>query len=849
MRTRRCFTGILLGGALLIAVFISQRTLKGADDQAPARTSDDRKDHWAFRPVSRPQIPIPGTPDWARNPIDCFISSRLALEKLQPCAEADRRTLIRRLKFDLLGLPPTPEEVDAFVKDEGPEAYDRLVERYLASPHFGERWARHWLDVVRFAETTGFETNALRPSAWPYRDYVIRAFNQNKPYDRFIQDQLAGDAGDEPEATGYLVAGAFDQVKGDPLLNAQQRADELHDMVSTTGSAFCGLTVGCARCHNHKFDPVSQLDYYGMKAIFEGVRHGTREVVLGDPRQFEREAGGIARELASIEARLAKLEPRIEPPSQKKGSGKPLRPSVSHQRNCERFAPVEARFLRMTILATADNAEPCVDELEVLTAEENPRNIALAAHGTRATASGTLSGYAIHKLEFVNDGRYGNSRSWISNERGKGWLQLEFPETARIETIIWSRNRDGAGYSDRVPIRYRFEVAIAPGEWQTVASSEDRLPPGPPGQAQPEPPGLSADDLQLYRKYLEQERALIARRGIQSGPMQVYAGQFANPEPTYLLDRGEITRKGQRVAPAAPAQFGAQPKMPMDAPEHERRAVFAQWIADPKNPFTSRVMVNRLWQHHFGTGIVATPSDFGINGARPIHPELLDWLADEFVSGGWDIKRIHRLIVLSSTYRQDSRANPAGTTADAGTRLLWRFPARRMEAEPLRDAILFVSGKLDLHMGGPGFELFEPNRSTVQGVRVYVSKKEFGPPEWRRMIYQSKPRMRLDDTFGAFDCPDAGQTAPQRTVSTTALQVFNLLNSPFMLQQAGFFAERLQAEAGEDTAAQVRLGFRLAYQRAPADDELAEGTRLAREHGTRAFCLALFNASEFMYVP
>jgi hypothetical protein len=997
--------GVLLAAGLLAALLAPATAV--AAEPGPAQ-----KSHWAFTAVSRPTVPKEGG-DGGRNPIDTFIAARLAREGLKPNPEADRLTLIRRLKFDLLGLPPTPEEVEAFVADKSPKAYENLVERYLASPHFGERWARHWLDVVRFAESTGFETNVARPNAWPYRDYVIRAFNEDKPYDQFIRDQLAGDVAGEDTATGYLVAGADDQVKGDPLLSAQQRADELHDMVSTTGSAFLGLTVGCARCHNHKFDPVSQRDYYAMKAIFAGVRHGERAVRLADQDRRVKEAADVRRQLAGIETQLARLEPRTGPgatrllnteapaahhllpgrevqayqpgtargqrddlgdagppgrlpnlgqgcsswdktqgqdliawepgvrgryrvwlswgcgrkthapdaryllvnghsrteiarvdqrkfadgsdvPSEqllwsgfcdgglheltgesrivlrggaadgtvtadvlflqtvapevngKTAGGVPhFRTPVNHARNVERFATMDAKFLRMTILETAGNTEPCLDELEVFTAEDAPHNVALASQGTRATANGTLPGYDIHKLEHINDGRFGNSRSWISDQRGKGWVQLEFPQAVRIDRIVWSRNREVAGFQDRTPTRYRFEVAVNPNEWRTVASSDDRLPPGSQFRALPALHGLSASERTAFDKLADQQRTLQARLRSLETPTMVYAGNFATPEPTYLLHRGDVKEKRDEVAPAAPAQFGARLVLPMNAPERERRLALAKWITDPKHPLTARVMVNRLWQHHFGAGIVGTPSDFGRNGARPTHPELLDWLADEFVANGWRMKHIHRLIVLSSTYRQASTAHSAGLKADAQARLLWRYPPRRLEAEPLRDAILFVSDKLDLSMGGPGFDLFEANTNYV---KIYTPKKVFGPAEWRRMIYQSKPRMRLDDTFGAFDCPDAGQTAPKRTSSTTALQMLNLFNSPFMEQQYRFFADRLHLEAGTDPIAQVRRGYQLAYQRQPEAEEVEGAVRLVKQHGLAAFCRALLGSNEFLYV-
>ncbi len=813
---------------------------QGAPWPDPA-SGDPAKTHWAFQPVVRPEVPRSSGTARARNPIDQFIAARLEKEGLRPAPEAERVILIRRLKFDLLGLPPTPEEVDAFVQDRDPRAYEKLVDRYLASPHFGERWARHWLDVVRFAESHGFETNATRTNAWPYRDYVIDAFNEDRPYDQFVREQIAGDKLGADDATGFLVGGAFDQVKGDPNLNAQQRADELHDIVSTTGSTFLGLTVGCARCHNHKFDPISQVDYYALKAVFAGVRFPDGQGRVGDVRRKQKEAEVIRKELAGVEDQLARLEPL----ARTDGKITPARAPISPRRNVERFAPVEARFIRMTILATAGGSEPCLDELEVFSVGPEARNVALASNGTRATASGTLSGYDIHRLAHLNDGKYGNSWSWISDRRGTGWVQLELPTPERIDRIVWSRDRGEGIFNDRVASKYRFEVALKPNEWQTVATAEDRLP---PGSALSSPiPGLNADEVADYRQLVGRQRDLETRLKSLATPL-IFAPRFGSSEPTPRLHRGEIGSPKELVAPASPSAFGNLMALALDAPEADRRLALAKWVTDPRNPLTARVMVNRLWQHHFGAGLVNTPSDFGVNGARPTHPELLDWLASEFIANGWRMKPLHRLIVLSSTYRQASPSDAKGLLIDAQARLLWRFPPRRLEAEPLRDAILFVSGKLDLRMGGPGFDLFEPGGSTAQGVRVYTPRKEFGPPEWRRMIYQSKPRMRLDDTFGVFDCPDAGQIAPKRTSSTTVLQVVSLLNSPFMRQQAQFFAERLRKEAGDDPAAQVRRGFRLAFQRDPDPEETAAAMKLVEQHGLSAFCRDLFNVNEFLYV-
>ena len=993
----------------------------GEAGDTPAR--DPRAEHWAWRAVQRPLVPQTQNAAWPRGAIDRLVLARLEEQTLAPSAEADRLTLIRRLSFDLLGLPPTPEEVDAFFADRDPLAYEKLVDRYLESPRYGERWARHWLDVVRFADSHGFEMNQPRPNAWRYRDYVIRALNDDMPYDRFIREQIAGDAHGADEATGFLVGGPWDQVKSpDPGLTAQQRADELHDMVSTTGSAFLGLTVGCARCHDHKFDPITARDYYAMTACLAGVQHGERGVKPADWAAREKRASELRAELRTIETELRRFVPVAHPghtllideqtanaaengprvkelvprqgiaqhksgtargeqndpgdlnrlpnlgrsytwyqtaahqdafawipgiagrwrvwiswgcgpashitdaryvldldgdlqtqndqqellrvdqrkfadgsdpdasalfwsgfadagvrelrresrivlrggdragpvtadvlmlqqpqPEETAGNQPALRSPVSRGMNVDRFAPTEAKFVRFRIAATTD-AEPCLDELEVFAGGDEARNVALASAGTRAAASGTLPGFAIHQLEFVNDGRYGNDRSWISSQPRAGWVQLEFPQIELIDRVVWSRDRsETPRYADRVATGYTIEVSRDGTQWRTVASSADRLAVNNP-QGITEVPtvaGLADVDAQssgkLFARRVEIETAL---KSLSAMPM-AYAGTFQTPGPTHRLHRGDPLQPREAVGPGGIAVFGGKLQLDAKASERDRRVALADWIAHRDNPLTARVLVNRLWQHHFGTGIVATPSDFGINGVRPSHPELLDWLAAEFIDSGWSMKALHRLIVTSSTYRQSGRMRPEAQARDAGNRWLWRYAPQRLDAEPLRDAILAISGNLSLEAGGPGFDLFEPNSNYV---RVFVPKETFGPAEWRRMIYQTKPRMQLDGVFGAFDCPDAGQIAPRRIQSTTPLQALNLLNSGFALQQSDIFAERIKRDAGDDAAAQVRRTFRLAYQRLPDETELRESIALVRDHGLPTLCRVILNSNEFLYV-
>ena len=828
------------------------------DQGAVWPTNSARKDlHWAFKPIERPPVPVETkNKSWA---IDAFIQAKLAENKLTPSREADRRTLIRRLYFDLIGLPPSPEQVRAFEQDNSPSAYERLVETLLASPRYGERWARHWLDVVRFAETSGFEVNTPRPNAWPYRDYVIRAFNEDKPYNQFVVEQIAGDALGEDAATGYLVAGPDDLVKSpDPVLTANQRADELHDIVSTTSTAFLGLTVGCARCHNHKFDPIPQTDYFAMKAVFEGVRHGERKLRTAETEAREQELTTRRKQLTEIDTRLAAFEPLAQVDNINTNQ---LRVPVNARKNIERFSSVSARKVRFTINKTTD-AEPCIDELEIYTAGATSRNVALATAGTEAKASSVYPNSEIHRLEHINDGKLGNSRSWISNERGKGWVELTFSNEVTIDRIIWGRDREQK-FADRLATDYRIEVATGSNDWRLVASSLDRQPykANAKGSVVISLAGLNPEQAAEVKKLAAERKEHEARIAELSRSSLVYGGTFTeSPGPTHRLHRGDPMQKREVISAGAlgvvPVKFEPDSSTTVVrgkklTEDQQRRLALAKWIVAQENPLTARVMVNRLWQYHFGEGLVNTSSDFGANGARPTFPELLDWLASEFIKPTsrevkpWSVKHIHRLIVNSATYRQASEVRPEGLAVDAGTKLLWRFPPRRLEAEPIRDMILSVSGKLDLKMGGPGFSFFEANDNYV---RVYAPKKEFGPETFRRMVYGTVVRQRPDGVFGVFDCPDAGQIAPRRTRSTTPLQALNLLNSGFMMQQATFFAQRLDAEAGREEAAQVRRAFALAFQRVPDDAELNAAEKLIREQGLPVFCRALLNANEFIYV-
>lgn len=979
-----------------------------AHDKAAA--TDKRLQHWAWQPLAKPS---------AGADIDTFLAKKLGEKKLTFSPPAEPRTLIRRAYFDIIGLPPTPEDIARHLAHWSATSYEAMIDELLASPRFGEKWARHWLDVVRFAESDGFEMNRHRPNAWPYRDYVIDAFNRDKPYDQFIKEQLAGDALNADAATGFLVGGGKDRVGSkDPVLTANQRADELHDMVSTTAATFLGLTLNCARCHDHKFDPIPAQDYYGLIAMLQGVQHGERPLRDGDDAEKQKRLAQIHRELAPLEQKLASYQPRAytgrvmlvddaddarttqieqpangqpityspgrdkgqaedpgdvarlpnlgtsyrywsaeagkqedffawEPrlagrfriwlswgawtthaqdaryvldrdgdlkttqdqveiasinqrtfadgspaiPQQKRWSGfksadihelseksililrsgqkggptvadvvafeeitpkasrqasttPRLRAPVSHQSTEDAFDAVEARFLRFTITATSNGAEPCLDELEVFTT--GSINIARSA---KVTVSDTYAdgSNANHKREHLNDGQYGNPRSWISKQKGGGWAQLEFPRPERIQRVVWSRDRStgsGRHFEDRLATGYRIEVSTDGKDWKRVAASSDRLPDGFRTRiaSLPTLSDVPADKASQVAGLTSQRARLMNEMQQLTALPMVYAGTFAQPGPTHRMHRGDPTQPREEIAPAALSKIGSPMSLPAETPEQERRLALANWIADPANPLTARVIVNRLWHYHFGTGLVDTPSDFGLNGSRPTHPELLNHLAHELITHRWSLKHIHKLILMSRAFQQSSVMNPVAHQADSDARLLWRFPPRRLEAEALRDAILATSGQLDLQMGGAGFDLFEPNDNYV---KVYVTKAEYGPAEFRRMIYQSKPRTMLDDFFGAFDCPDAGQPQPKRTASTTPLQALNMLNSHFALQQSGFLAERLKKEA-KNVDEQVTRAFHLLFNRAPNTDEQREAAAFAQSHGLPALCRALYNSNEFI---
>mgnify|MGYP001409185491 CR=1 FL=1 len=974
---------------------------------APLQADINSGEHWAFQPLREVEPPRTDC-----HPIDAFIERKLREHGLQLSPPTDRRNLIRRLFFDLHGLPPSPESVTGFLADSDPQAASRLIDQLLESPRYGERWAQHWLDLVRYADTHGFEVNTERANAWPYRDYVIRAFNDDRPYNQFILEQLAGDSAGEDAATGFLVASAVllpGQIGKDDASKRLARQDSLNEIIVVTGDTFLGVSIGCARCHDHKFDPISQRDYYTMQAFFAGVEYGERPLrnpeAAAKARVYSARIAEIRQRIARVKppaivartiliddddaARTTHLAPKIGHGAKSPGTGRGnkddpggvnrvpnlsgngytwwtntpgrdvftynpgssgefrvwiswgahgsgvhtrdaryildldgnletkddqeeiakadqyyfagvsqgetervplwsgfldagvhqlreesriilrggetetaitadaillqegaphsahpvLRVPVNPLRNIERFRAVKARFVRFTSFATIDNNkhEPCLDELEIFQAGSDT-NVALTG---KPTSSGNYNDPVQHRLEHINDGHYGNGKSWISNEQGKGWVQIELADPVEIDRIVWARDRNGK-FPDRLAHRYQIDVAFEPGQWTPVASSEDRVPYGIPfdqvnailRNLPPETKdSVRADARELAR--LEKELT-----GLQT-TQKVYAGTFRKPDKTFLLNRGDPEQQGERVDPAIPAALGNLSLDPTST-EQERRVALARWIGSESNPLTARVLVNRIWQYHFGRGLVDTASDFGRNGTKPSHPELLDWLAIEFIRGGWSIKKLHRLILNSATYQQSSRYLGNAAAIDDQSRLLWRFPPRRLEAEAIRDGMLAVSGTLNLKMGGPGFNFFK-SRGGLSGFPIVDSFRDDG---LRRMIYAHKVRMERAPVFGAFDCPDAGQATPRRSRAITAIQALNLFNSKFVIDQSAAFAARVRSEVGsEDQGARITRAFQLAFGRNPTASERVSAAGAVNEHGLATLCRALFNSNEFIFMP
>ena len=770
---------------------------------------------WSLRAPLKPPVPAMSG---VSNPIDAFILEKLRSKGLTFAPEADARTLIRRLHFGLTGLPPSPEEYSL--------TYDDAVSRLLGSRHYGERWGRHWLDVVRYGETDGGEHNYERPHAWRYRDYVIESFNQDKPYDQFIREQIAGDllGPQDPKtvaATGFLVAGPWDQVSAelnkDKLMAATARMDELDDMVTTTFHTFQAMTVNCARCHDHKFDPIPTRDYYKLTAVFRGVGFGNRKVATAEQEaEYERLAKPVRTQLDEVKKQIAAIEDPVRNrllrekyiALDRERAAEPGRITINPVWNRNRFEPVRARYFRLVISSHAGKV-PTVSDLR------------LAPQGPSLP-------------------------KWEGTEKATDDQPAIVPlgeATGPLTEMTW------AGQTNV----YRLEASDDNRTWRTICSSLDHV-----GRNELQLPSVSADELarELNEHDRTQRARLIALRTEIETKLKtiaevptVYAARPRAMEPSFVLERGSVARQREPVSPGTLTAVAELRELPLsaDATDAERRLALARWITDPKNPLTARVIVNRVWQYHFGQGLVNTPSDFGLNGDRPSHPELLDWLAVSFVENGYSIKWLHRLILSSRTYRQSDRFDEKANSIDAGNRLLWHMPLKRMDAETLRDSILAVTGKLDVqHQGGPSFPL---QKMGSGGSYIYAPLNNDGPAVWKRAVYRFVVRGGERIMLDSFDCPDPSVATPQRTVSNTPVQAFTLLNNDFVVKQAGFLAERLQREAGTASAMRIRRAYQLLYGRDPKPREVELGEQFLKTEPLAIYCRALLNANEFVYVP
>jgi len=803
--------------------------------QMHLKASDVISDHWSLQQIKHGNPPA----GKAVNPIDTFIDVQLENAGLQRSGRADSITQLRRLHLVLTGLPPTPQDVQTFVAnpDEIDAAYARAVDRLLDSPHYGERWAQHWLDVIRWAETVGFETNLERPNAWPYRDWVIHAFNEDKPYNQFIFEQIAGDTVGQDAALGFLVSGPANlpgQVGRDENAMRQARQDELDEVIRTVSQGVLGLTIGCARCHNHKFDPILQRDYYAMQGIFAGLSYGERRQRGPKNDAWQTQLPDSQEKLNQLLEERHNLQVKLD-----------LNESIKNVQT-EKFPAVNAQAVRMNIIATQNGSAASLYEFEAWSTPSENRashNVALAKQGSTPSASSFALANQTRHFDNLIDGTIDRRQAfpWVAAEPGPAWIIIEFPQRTEIDRIVFHRGNS-------IPVNYELEYRTSrDAPWILLSDTKRRLPREDDVRKAEEltltqVSSLEAQEIARNSALIRAARSEVSR--LASGP-RVFAANFnEKPDSTWQLSRGDPMQRTRQIEPGIPRVLGDL-KLDIAHPEMERRTALAKHLTNPDHPLTARVIVNRVWQHHFGQGLTDTPSDLGVMGSKPTHPELLDWLASTFIQDGWSLKRLHRRIVMSETFRQNNRPDDKAIAVDADARLLWRFPPRRMEAEAIRDSILRTSGKLNPTSGGRGFSLFKQRG----GLSGYDPIETFDESGWRRMIYAHKIRMQSVDVFGSFDCPDAGQMRPKRTQSITPMQALNLFNSTFMTRHAQFFAERIQSMPENTTASQTRNAFLIALSRPPTTTEQIAMEELVKEQGLMQLCRILMNTSEFLYIP
>lgn len=857
---------------------------------------------WSFQPVAKAEVPDIEDP-WVKTPVDAFILKRLQEQGLTHSAQADRRTLIRRLTFDLIGLPPTPEETEAFVNNQDPQAYEKLVDRLLASKHYGERWARHWLDVVKYADTCGYDKDKLRPNAWPYRDYVIRSLNEDKPYSRFVQEQVAGDVlfPGEPDGIlglGFIAAGPWDFIGHVEVSEAKidgkvARNLDRDDMVSNTLNTFCSVTIQCARCHHHKFDPFTQQHYYGLQSVFAAVDRAERPYDL-DP-EIESERRQLESLVKTSDAELKKVQKEIDDAGGTRLAE--LKTQIANL-HAEQKVTKDSEFgYHSSIVATADTTK-WIEIALPQTADVSQ----IVLHPCHDEYAGIGAGFGFpvrFKVEVTADESSADQEEW---QTVADYTQVDFPNPGlspielscqvdlvrrvRITATKLAERKDDfifalaevqvSGIDDTNLAAEALVTALdsieAPPRWQKSNLIDGKWAKGGSPVIASQLQKLEAERNEILADIETPER--VARREslkntiaetkatlekLPKGAMVYAAATHFNPQGNFkptkgqprtvnLLLRGDVQTPAEKMGPGVlPLQENDDWQIDISLSEAERRAELARWLTIPEHPLVWRSIVNRVWQYHFGQGIVATPNDFGHMGIPPTHPELLDWLACEFRDGEQSLKALHRLIVTSSVYRQSSEHNEANAAIDGSNQYLWRMNRRRLEAEEIRDSILAVSGALDKTMGGPGFYLFELEHPQHSPHYEYRKFDPTDPKSHRRSIYRFIVRSQPNPWMTTLDCADSSQSTPKRIETLTSLQALSLLNNQFNLVMSERFAQRLQQRA-DSLEEQVNLAIQLTTQRESTQVEREELVKFASQYGLNNMCRYLFNLSEFVYL-
>ena len=839
---------------------------------------DAAKNFWSYKPVRKIEIPKVGDPEWQDNPIDALIFNRLKENGLTPAPEADKRTLIRRAYYDLTGLPPSVEQVRAFENDTASDAYEKMVDELLASPHYGEKWGRHWLDLVRYADSHGYERDSDKPYIWRYRDYVIGAFNNDVPYDQFVREQLAGDemenAGPEQiTATGYYRLGLWDDEPADPL---QATFDNLDDIVSTTSQAFLGMTIGCARCHDHKLDPIPQKDYYRFLAFFRNLTetkrtpdNGILRNIMSAEEQSIHDVKVAMRDQreAELVETLYSITEAFKANAAKDGPDW-LRAKDSRLSD---ITDLSYRFYRDTWETLPD-----FDMIKAETEGDLSHNYITVSPASRSAAIGfVFEG----KLRVPEKGEYTFMLGATDGLRiiiGKQ-VVFESADLGTVNTSIVETLKEGLH-----PIRVEYFTKSGPPKLSIAWKSEsiNTRPLSIAGIDNANEKDINKLIDEHGEKYLTNEELRSftdTRRELERVRSKTFTGKWAaaaaeqgiTPPDTHLLIRGSAHAPGDVVEPAFP-QVLSPPEAVVPKPSREkmttyRRTVLADWIASPENPMTARVMVNRIWQHHFGRGIVRSTSDFGSLGDRPTHPDLLDWLATEFVhADDWHMKSLHKKIMMSKTYRMSSQGNAKALAQDPTNDLFWRYDMRRLTAEEVRDSILHATGELNLSLGGPTVypdlppEVIETSSKKGELVSSGMWGESSIEEQNRRSIYIHLKRSLLHPMLADFDFADFDASCPVRFTTTQASQALNLLNSDYVNDRARTLRARIEQEVGAEQDKQILRAFELAIGRAPSAQEVTMSQDFLQEMSTREgtdparamerYCLLVLNLNEFMFI-